>query len=82
MALSISPRGIAFGPVLRWKDPCLCGASKWFIDKPGSGSFELLGSYQRGYSHDERRKDIASLDLQITEITSFVLTARLLQRLT
>ena len=36
MALSISPRGIAFGPVLRWKDPCLYGASERFIEKPGS----------------------------------------------
>ena len=72
MALSISPRGIAFGPVLRWKDPCLCGASKWFIDKPGSGSFELLGTYQRGHSHDERSEDITLLVLQISQTTSFL----------
>ena len=46
----------------------------------GSGSVEFLDSYQRGCSLDEHSEDIALLDLQILEITSFVKTTQLLQR--
>ncbi|MAA69924.1 MAG: hypothetical protein CL915_14450, partial [Deltaproteobacteria bacterium] len=39
-----------------------------------------LDFYQRGCSLDEHREDIALLELQIAEITSFVQTTQLLQR--
>ena len=55
--------------------------SERFVDKLGSGNVEPLDSCQRGCSLDEHSEDIASLDLQISEITSFVKTTQLLQRL-
>ena len=55
--------------------------SERFVDKLGSGNVEPLDSYQRGCSLDEHSEDIASLELQISEITSFVQTTQLLQRL-
>jgi transposase-like protein len=51
---------------------CLCAVSERFVDKLGSGNVELLDSCQRECSLDEHSEEIASLDPQILEITSFV----------
>ena len=49
------------------------------FDKLSNGSVGRLDSYQRGCSLEEHSEDIALLDLQIAEITSFVQTTQLLQ---
>ena len=65
-------RGIAFEPVLWGPDPCLWAVSERFVDKLGSGNVEFLDSYQSGCRLDDHSEDIASLVLQVSEITSFV----------